>query len=342
MDGRVTAEPERLARLSEKFQRFATEAAADLGSPLWERVALLAAGEPRLLDMANEARPGVQQPNMLLAAFHYLLLDSPIPPRELIATMSDSAIVSFLLGHESEVRALVRERLVQTNEVRRCALFLPAFVTVAREVQRPLALVEVGSSAGLLLNFDRYRYVYEPGGEVGVTDGLTLTCEVRGEVMPPLETSVLTIASRVGIDLNPIRVDSEADVKWLRALIWPEHEERQERLTAALAVAAEQRPDVRRGDAFDLLPELVAAIPGNVTPVVFHCMTLAHMAPPQRKAFATMTSEMAATREGDLSWIAIEGDSVFLTTFGSDGSPSTTALAKMNPHGAWLAWTAES
>lgn len=338
----MTADPERLARLSEKFRWFAGEA-SKLGSPLWERVSLLAADEPRLLDMANEARPGVQQPNMLLAAFHYLLLDSPIPPRELVATMSDGAIVSFLLGHEDEVRALIRERLVQTNEVRRCALFLPAFVRVALDVGRPLALVEVGSSAGLLLNFDRYRYAYEPGGEVGIVDGLALTCEVRGEVAPPLNVGALSVASRVGIDLNPISVDSPSDVKWLRALIWPEHQERQDRLNAALAVAAEHQPDVRRGDAFDLLPELVAAIPRDVTPVVFHCMTLAHMSRPQRQRFPAMLGELAAARGGDLVWLGVEyveTDSLHRGRFRPDGSYDLTKLADVNPHGAWLEWLA--
>ena len=338
----MTADTERLARLSDKFRWFAEEA-RKLESPLWERVSLLVAEEPRLLDMANDARPGVQQPNMLLAAFHYLLLDSPIPPKELVATMSDAAIVSFLLGHEDEVRALIRDRLVQTNEVRRCALFLPAFATVAREVQRPLALVEVGSSAGLLLNFDRYHYRYEPGGEVGSADALTLTCEVRGEVMPPLDLSAIAVASRVGIDLNPVRVDSETDVNWLRSLIWPEHDERQERLNTALAVAGEHPPDVRAGDAFELLPELVSAIPADVTPVVFHCMTLAHMSRPQRERFPQMLGELAAARDGDLVWLGVEyidTDSLHRGRFNADGSYDFSKLANVNPHGAWLEWFA--
>lgn len=338
----MTADAERLERLSQKFRWFADQARA-LESPLWERVSLLVAEEPRLLDIANEARPGVQQTNMLLAAFHYLLLDSPTPTKDLIGAMSDGAIVSFLLGHEEQVRSLVRERLVQTNEVRRCALFRPAFITVSREVQRPLALVEVGSSAGLLLNFDRYRYVYEPGGEFGPSDALALTCEVRGGEKPPLDDTGLTVASRVGIDLNPVRVESDADVKWLRALIWPEHDERQERLDAALAVATQHRPDIRRGDAFDLVPELVAQIPADVTPVVFHCMTLGHMNRPQRERFPQILGHLAAARGGDLAWLAcefIETDSMNRGYFNADGSYESVRLANINPHGAWLEWLA--
>jgi hypothetical protein len=336
----VTADAERLDRLAQKFRWFADQARS-LGSPQWERVSLLIADEPRLLDIANDARPGVQQTNVLLAAFHYLLLDSPVPPRELLEVMSDAAVVSFLLGHEEQLRALTRERLVQTNEVRRCALFLPAFVHVARAVERPLALVEVGTSAGLLLNFDRYRYAYEPGGEIGPADALELTCEVRGEFVPPLEADAISVASRVGIDLNPIHVDSAEDVKWLRALIWPEHQERQERLDAALVVASAHPPDLRAGDAFDLIPEVVAGIPAEVTPVVFHCMTMAHMSRPQRERFPEMLGELAAARGGDLAWLAIEyvdTDSLHIGRFRADGFYDFTKLANVNPHGAWLEW----
>lgn len=336
----MTAPPERLERLGEKFRRFAVEAAAELGSPLWERVSLLVAEEPRLLAMADEARPGVQQPNMLLSALHYLLLDAPVPPRELLATMSDASIVSFMLGHEKEMRALIRERLVQTNEVRRCALLLPAFVRVAATAERPLAMVEVGTSAGLLLGFDRYGYTYEPHGLTAgdASAPVQLACELRGDRLPSVALEEVRAAGRVGIDLHPVRPDEAADVKWLRALVWPEHEDRQQRLTAALAMAANAPVELRAGDAFDLLPAAVREVPSGAVPVVFHCMTLAHMTPPQRQRFTEIVSALAAERRGELYWIAAEGNGVYLTTYSRTGEPSTVTVANMNPHGAWLEW----
>lgn len=335
---------ERLERLAEKFRWFAEEA-AKLESPLWERVSQLVAAEPRLLDIADEARPGVQQPNMLLSAFHYLLLDLPTPPSELLSAMSDTAIVSFMLGHEAEMRELIRTRLVQTNEVRRCALFLPAFVRVAADVARPLALLEVGTSAGLLLGLDRYGYRYEPHiATAGDPDSpVQLTCELRGEIPPSLALADIAIASRVGIDLYPVRTDSPDDVKWLRALTWPEHDERRERLAAALDLMASDPYELREGDAFELLPAAVREVPTDVTPVVFHCMTLAHMPGDRRREFPEMLSALAAERQGDLAWIAceyVETDSLHLTTFAADGSRTTTKLANVNPHGAWMEWLA--
>lgn len=335
---------ERLKRLADKFRWFAGEA-AKLESPLWERVSKLIAEQPRLLEIADESRPGVQQPNVLLSAFHYLLLDLPTSPSQLIRAMSDSAIVSFMLGHEAEMRELVRTRLVQTNEVRRCALFLPAFVRVATEVARPLALIEVGTSAGLLLGLDRYGYRYEPpAATAGDPDSpVQLTCELRGDGRPPLSLADIAIASRVGIDLHPVRTDSPDDVKWLRSLTWPEHDERRERLAAALDVTSADPHELREGDAFELLPAAVREVPTGVAPVVFHCMTLAHMPGDRRREFPEMLSALAAEREGDLAWIAceyVDTDSLHLTTFAVDGSPTTTKLANVNPHGAWLEWLA--
>ncbi len=45
----------------------------------------------------------------------------------------------------------------------RCACLLPAFSAIAQVTGRPLALIEIGPSAGLNLNWDRFRYRYRDG-----------------------------------------------------------------------------------------------------------------------------------------------------------------------------------
>ena len=55
---------------------------------------------------------------------------------------------------------LIATRVTQTNEIGRCTALLPAFATVGRHWARPLALVDLGASAGLNLLFDRYAYAY--------------------------------------------------------------------------------------------------------------------------------------------------------------------------------------
>lgn len=133
-------------------------------SPLYARLARGIAERPRLLELCEGRRPGQPAPQLLFAAVHSLLLsgydhplaafyptcaDDPTDPRVVDPI---SAFHSFCLSHESRVRDLVATRRGQTNEVGRSAVLLPAFEHVSRAAGRtPLALVEIGASAGLNL-----------------------------------------------------------------------------------------------------------------------------------------------------------------------------------------------
>ena len=134
-------------------------------------------------------------------------------------------------------------RRVQTNEPARCAVLLP----VLSQLPQPLALIEVGASAGLTLLFDQYNYDYA-GHRVAGSDphAPTLYCQPRGPV--PLPSRVPAIAWRAGLDLNPLRVTDDADVRWLSCLVWPGESDRAARLAAAIAVARRDPPAVHRGD----------------------------------------------------------------------------------------------
>lgn len=112
------------------------------------------------------------------------------------------------MHHDERVRELVSTRLVQTNEVRRCALLLPAFVTIAaRAGGQSLALVEVGASAGLNLPWGRYAYDYGDGHLRGdPASPVRLDCALAGASRPPLPDSLPRVTWRVGFDLQPIDV----------------------------------------------------------------------------------------------------------------------------------------
>ena len=99
--------------------------------------------------------------------------------------------------------------MTQTNEAARAAVLRPAFGRAAELIDgQPMALVEIGTSAGLLLVPDRYRYRYHDGSraEIFRRRGLTIDCEIRGDGWPTPAGTPLAIASRTGIDLNPIRL----------------------------------------------------------------------------------------------------------------------------------------
>jgi hypothetical protein len=284
----------------------------------------------------------------LLAAVNYLVLKNPASRfADLYAAavpVGDAFEVfrAFVSEHEPEVRELVRTRHVQTNEVNRCSALLPGLqVTEAAMGGRPLALIDVGSSAGLQLLFDQYRYVYSNGLTAGPEES---SVGIRAEVVSragktlPLRPEMPKIASRVGLDMAPVDVMDDDACLWLLALVWPEEKDRSGRLEAALTIAREQQPVVLKGDAITDLPRLVQEASADVVPVIHHSHVLTHMPPHVRAAFETaVVPGLGATR--DVAWLACEGSTMVLTTW-LGGVREETLLAQRDPHGAWIEWIA--
>jgi hypothetical protein len=193
---------------------------------------------------------------------HYLLLkgvDDPLkdyyPSVGGTRPVDDKAFglfAAFCRTHEAELVDIISTRATNTNEVGRSALLIPAFDIIARTTKAPLALIEIGSSAGLNLNFDRYGYRYTdeqgaPKLERWTDASLVLSCVLEGTGVPPLGEFPPTIASRTGLELFPIDVSDENERRWLKALVWPERTDRLAKLEGALKVAAIHPPTIKGG-----------------------------------------------------------------------------------------------
>ncbi|MFC0508665.1 DUF2332 domain-containing protein [Micromonospora costi] len=282
-------------------------------SPAYERLALAVAGDDDLLALIGALPPAKRQPNLLFGVVR--LLGGPVE--------DPAAFHDFAVANWPAIEAQMRVRATQTNEAGRCAVLLPALA----RLPQPLALLEVGASAGLCLYPDRYAYRY---GDHRLGDGgPVLDCAAEG-LTPP--TRLPDVVWRAGLDLNPLDVTDGADVAWLEALIWPEHTHRRERLRAAAAVAAAEPPLLVRGDLVDDLPALAAQAPAGATLVVFHTAVLYQVPPPRRDAFV----DLVRTLPGH--WIANEDPDVLR----HDGLPEPPNGAMHNVlalDGTPLAWT---
>lgn len=337
------------AELSQRFLTFAEKECVP-ASPLYARLARGVAEDDDLLALAAHARPGQPVPNLLFAAVQYRLLlgEAPALARYYPSLAPEAPgradpfplFRDFCLSHRAVLTALLATRLVQTNEVRRCACLLPAFGLVqALAGGRPLALIEVGASAGLNLLWD--RYAYDIGGQKwGEAQAeVRLHCALRGVARPALPTAPVAVVLRLGLDLEPIEAADPDAARWLRALIWPEQTERAQRLEAALAVAARERPSLWRGDALTLLPDAFAQAPSEAALCVWHSFTLNQFTPDARREFTHRLAAEGARRPLfglGLEWTP-DGARLWLTTLES-GDAQTTLLAACDPHGSWLEW----
>lgn len=323
-------------------------------APLYERLSYAVAEDEEMLTLAAFARVGQPIPNMLFAAVHYLLLGGVRHPlalfypdlAEAAVDMGDPfpAFRAFCREHAETISTLLRTRRVQTNEVRRCACLLPAFAMIAeRAPSRPLALVEVGTSAGLNLFWDRYRYDYGAAGTYGdEASPVALRCEMRGSGHFPVIGQLPRVVTRIGIDLHPVDARDADEVLWLRALIWPEHTERVELLRRALEVVRREPPEMTAGDALAVLPDALGRIPEGAKLCVFHSLTLNQFSREGRARFADMLAEEARRRpifEVSLEYRQREGPLQLDVVRYADGERAQeTQLARCQPHGKWLGW----
>jgi hypothetical protein len=264
----------------------------------------------------------------------------------------------FLDGHWAQVSEIVLSRATQTNEAGRCATLLPSLAQIATTEGRPLALIEVGASAGLTLYPDCYGYEFVAPdarttrlGPHGARPGTfpVLRCVTSGPV--PLPAELPQVVWRAGIDLNPLDVRNPDDVAWLEALVWPEQEFRRERLRQAIAIARERPPLLVTGDLNEQLIALADQAPADATMVVFHSAVMAYLDAGGRSRFRRSMADLAAER--GCHWLSNEGHTVLAQADGStvvpemddarlrgrflllhDGEPA----AITGPHGQSLEW----
>ena len=318
---------------------------------------------PNLL-FASTQRVLFDHPNEALAEYYPSLGGSRQPDEQLTG-----AFAEFVAAHRAEIDPLLATGETQTNEVLRGAQLLPAFTWVQATMRRPLGLIEIGPSAGLLLHADRYDYRYEfadgtivEGGEASADGVPPLHCPVHGDCTPqqlaPFVTKPLRVSSRVGLDLNPLNPTDPEARAWLRALVWPEHTERRERLEAALAHAARRPVRLRQGDALRILPDAVDSVADNAMPCVFVSNSLPHWTAEGRAELVGLMRELGARR--DLVLILKEAHRIGLGLF--SGAPDPVAaggedvhevlgaavylggrerlfrLGSAGMHGSWLDW----
>lgn len=341
-----------LDKTAQRFRYFAAKIYADK-SPLYTNLALRVAEDPELLRLATSAQEKAALPNLFFATVHLLLLKGE--HHQLAAfypSLNNSSrhydyvypyFRSFVLEHQEEIQEILMTHSVQTNEVGRCAVLVPAFELVAARTNRePLTMIEIGSSAGLTLLWDRYHYRYGDGLECGDPNSpVKIDCSLHGEMRPPIPGQLPKVASRLGIDLSPIDVNDAENVQWLRALVWPDNQKRARQLEPAIRLVKQAPQEIITGNALDILPNLIDKVPDKAPLCIYHSFTLTLASGKPREKLHSLLTNASTKRDLFLVWIEWATDSetplLGLAKF-RKGIKTETILARCHSHGEWLEW----
>jgi hypothetical protein len=339
--------------LALQFRKFSENECRLSSSPFYEALCVRIAEDTDLLDIAKSVRVGQRAPNMFLAAVQYLVLTQEKNPLKAAYVDVGNGVPArpdffddfkaFCLDSRNQIAEIMSTRTVQTNEVRRCATFLPALFLVERRADfREFHFVDVGCSAGLNLLWHKYHYRYSNGASCGdESSELHILCDVNGDIPPPLGKALPKTASQIGIEIEPVDVSDPDNVNWLKALIWPDQHDRVDLLDAALALLRKGPPRIIKGDCTEKIPQIVREMPRS-EPV---CLLFSHSA---NQVFKEGRKELTFLLEGlsdarKIFEISIghfeEGaPELILSEYENGRTKSEERLATTHPHGNWIRW----
>jgi len=270
-------------------------------------------------------------------------LAAAYPPADVDDTTLWRAIETAIADH-GDFLATWLDSPPQTNEVARSGVLLGGFLTIARLTGLPLEIYEIGSSAGLNLGFDDYRFDLGVGGW-GPPDAAA-RISTRWEGVVPALSTPMAVAHREGCDVNPLDAGSAADRERLLAYVWPDQTDRVARIAAALGIAANAGRKIEKADAADWV-EARFARDGAVgrARVLFHTIVWQYLprSIQERIEVAMYAAGARASAERPVAWLRLEADGVpgsagIQMTLWPKGE--TVDLGRGDYHGRWARWTA--
>ncbi len=231
----------------------------------------------------------------------------------------------------------------QTNEVGRAGALMPGLLGVAAATGLPLALYELGASAGLNLNMD--RFACDLGGVLAgdATSDVAVRPHWQG---PPPPAAPIRVVARAGVDIAPLDAADPAVAERLLAFIWADQPERLARTGAAIALARRFPPPLAKGDAADWLEQRLTLADG-VAPVVYHSIAFQYFPPATQARIRARLAQLGAATSAarPLAWLRLEMDdpanpamaAIRLTLWRGQGAEERL-LGHAHAHGTFVQW----
>ena len=274
------------------------------------------------------------------------------------------AAADFVSARLPDIVAICAGHRYQMNEVAHCAQMALGIAAVHGPAAGPVALIDLGTGAGLGLQLDKYRYDIDGRVTGPSTAGLTLTCDVRGDRLPP-RPELPPIETRAVIELNPVDLDDPDARAWLEACSPPEAATLT-RLDVAIEMSRRSPARIVAGDAVEALPAVLASMPPDLPVIVTDAYLAVFLRAAERAKLFAILSGASLTRP--VTWLSLDPlvplgpsgrDSVqglpvpesLVAEYQAHGvfavlgvrtfdraAESGTVLARSHPSGQWVEW----
>ncbi|MCP4073748.1 MAG: DUF2332 domain-containing protein [Hyphomicrobiales bacterium] len=247
----------------------------------------------------------------LCGALHSIVISNPSDPLGKIYPDGKNPhyadILSSAIKTHDETLCSWLDLPPQTNETGRAAALFPGLLEISRRCKAPLQLVEIGSSAGLNLQLEKFYYRF---GETGWGDPgspVALNPVMRGKL--PVLSGELDISSRTGCDLSPIDVADEFQQLRLRSYIWPDHQHRSDRLDGAIKLALNSPPLLKTMDAADFVESQLTGRSENTAFVLLHSVVWQYLPQTTQQRIENTLHEYGSNtdKSSPVYWLRLEG-----------------------------------
>lgn len=336
-----------LEDISKRFVDFSKRECSGI-SALYAALAMEVSSDKEMLVLCQYARAGQPIPNLFFGAVHYLLLKGINHPLGKFypsvvnqpANAMDAYPVfkEFCLSYKNEIEYLLKKKYVQTNEVKRCSYLYPVFSYIYENTNQPLALIEIGTSAGFQLLWDHYAYSYGNGEWYGNSESrLRMEVDIKGDKFPRMLKHSPEVGKRIGFDLNVVNLHNQEEKLWLKSLIWPEHAERVVMFDQATEYVLDNKLTLIEGNGLDLIARSIEDIPSGYAICIYHTHVANQMTIEEKKKLLRTVELIGATRDVYHIYNNIQDDKLHLDYY-ENGKGHFATIAETDSHGRYFTW----
>jgi hypothetical protein len=339
--------------LKERFLTFA-ETECKGNSELYYKLSIEIANDSDLLNIAATTRQGQPIPNIFFAAIHYLLLVNPNEElarfypsiqKKYFAEIPFYLFKAFCIKNENEVKKIISTKIVQTNVINRCAYLMPIFSEIISQENKPTTLIDIGTSAGLTLNFDKYEYWYDNKKVYGQSK-VMVKSKIVGLVVPTIYNIFQPII-KIGLDQNLIDPTDKDEILWLKALIWTDQLERFIAIEEALKLDELKNIKFIKAKQVSDFEREILMTNKNQALIIYATHVLYQFPHSQKDEFYSMLDRIGQVR--DFYFLSVESIKPLLEKYNSietvieltkykNKHKTVTFIAETNGHGNWLKW----